>query len=348
MSVYINSASLISPQKTFDGTIATEGRLLHTGVRLSCIEPDYSQLIDPKAIRRMSRIIRMGVAAGKTAVRKAGIEHPDAIIVGTAFGCLEDTHSFISRMTEYGEDMLNPTPFIHSTHNTIAGQIALHFKCHGYNSTYVHRSVSFESALLDGFMQVEDGTVANALIGGTDELIDASFTIMDRMEFYRKDPSDVPFDLSDESGRGTVAGEGAGYFVISGKPSGNIPVKINFVEQLSHLTEEEAATQFHQYASGKYDLILSGHNGDSVNDNIINKLISNIAPDSTTYKFKQLCGEYPTATAFALWLATQLASKELSVKSLQTPDLKEENINNILIINQSGGIHYSIISISAC
>ena len=158
---------------------------MYTGVRLSCVEPNYTELIDPKAIRRMSRIIRMGVAAGKAAVGKAELELPEAIIVGTAFGCLEDTHSFISRMTEYDEDMLNPTPFIHSTHNTNAGQIALHFKCHGYNSTYVHRSVSFESALLDGLMQVEEGAIQNALIGGTDELIDASFTIMGRMGFYR-------------------------------------------------------------------------------------------------------------------------------------------------------------------
>jgi 3-oxoacyl-[acyl-carrier-protein] synthase II len=173
MSVYINSSSMISPQKTFDGKITAEGRLLHTGVRLNCVEPNYAELIDPKAIRRMSRIIRMGVAAGTAAVKKAGLAHPDAIIIGTAFGCLEDTHSFISRMTEYGEDMLNPTPFIHSTHNTIAGQIALHFKCHGYNSTYVHRAVSFESVLLDGFMQVEEGSIGNALIGGTDEMIDA-------------------------------------------------------------------------------------------------------------------------------------------------------------------------------
>jgi len=347
MSVYINSTSLISPQKTFDSTIASEGKLVHSGVRLNCIEPNYAELIDPKAIRRMSRIIRMGVAAVKTAVKKAGIEHPDAIIVGTAFGCLEDTHSFISRMTEYNEDMLNPTPFIHSTHNTIAGQIALHFKCHGYNSTYVHRSVSFESALIDGFMQVQEGAVGNALIGGTDELIDASFTIMDRMGFYRKGASELPFDLNDASGKGTVAGEGAGYFMISGKPSGDHPVQINCVEQFSHLNPEEAASQFQKISSGKYDLILSGHNGDSVNDRIIDSMTDIVAPGTASYKFKQLCGEYPTATAFALWLATEIASKQLSLSSLDASVPVDQDFKNILVINQSGGIHYSFISISA-
>ena len=43
-------------------------------------EPDYRTLLDPKLLRRMSRIIRMGAAAALTCLREAGIAMPDAIV----------------------------------------------------------------------------------------------------------------------------------------------------------------------------------------------------------------------------------------------------------------------------
>ncbi len=45
---------------------------------------------------------------------------PGAIITGTALGCLEDTVTFLTRMIELNEELLPPTAFIQSTHNTVA------------------------------------------------------------------------------------------------------------------------------------------------------------------------------------------------------------------------------------
>src|SRR4029079_11207934 len=94
------------------------------GNRLSCVEPDYKTIIDIKLIRRMSRIIKMGVAAGIECLNEAGISVPDAITTGTAYGCLEDTGVFLSKMVEQNEELLTPTSFIQSTHNTVGAQIA--------------------------------------------------------------------------------------------------------------------------------------------------------------------------------------------------------------------------------
>ncbi len=138
MEIYIQAASAISPQKN------------------SGQEPDYSSLIDPKSIRRMSRIIRMGVGAAAACLRDAGVACPDAIVTGTAYGCLADTGVFLSKMIGQQEEMLPPTAFIQSTHNTVGGQIALLFQCHGYNNTFVHRGFSFESALLDAMLLLRE------------------------------------------------------------------------------------------------------------------------------------------------------------------------------------------------
>ena len=90
---------------------------------------------------------------------------PDAVIAGTGLGCLEDTEKFLGSIYTLQEHLLNPTPFINSTHNTIAGAIALAIKCHGYNATYTHRGFSFESALLDALMLASENPEAAILAG---------------------------------------------------------------------------------------------------------------------------------------------------------------------------------------
>ncbi|HRN48037.1 MAG TPA: beta-ketoacyl synthase chain length factor [Niabella sp.] len=134
--MYIRSASAVSPQASFNQMLSTPA--VYTGDKLNCIEPDYSKYIDPKLIRRMSRIIKMGVAAAMEALKDAELSMPDAIITGTAYGCLADTDAFLSRMVEFNEELLSPTSFIQSTHNTVGAQIALMLHCHHYNNTYVH------------------------------------------------------------------------------------------------------------------------------------------------------------------------------------------------------------------
>ncbi|MCZ2443200.1 MAG: 3-oxoacyl-ACP synthase, partial [Flavobacteriales bacterium] len=119
--MYIRSASAVSPQASFNQMLSTPA--VYTGDKLNCIEPDYSKYIDPKLIRRMSRIIKMGVAAAMEALKDAELSMPDAIITGTAYGCLADTDAFLSRMVEFNEELLSPTSFIQSTHNTVGAQI---------------------------------------------------------------------------------------------------------------------------------------------------------------------------------------------------------------------------------
>jgi len=157
MGIFIKGVGNVSPQKTIDKHIfESEDLLPISSNRLKCIEPDYTQFVDSKQLRRMSRVIRMGVAASFTALKEAKIEKPDAVIVGTALGCLEDTASFLSKLVQNNEEMLSPTAFIYSTHNTIAAQIAYLLNCKGYNSTYVHKNISFESALIDAILLLHE------------------------------------------------------------------------------------------------------------------------------------------------------------------------------------------------
>src|SRR6186713_3358632 len=190
MSVYIKGMGNISPQKTWDENGLLDQPLAYMGDKLSCHEPDYSSYIDPKQLRRMSRIIKMGVAAGSMALKQSGISVPNGIITGTAYGCLDDTGIFLNRMIENKEYALNPTPFIQSTHNTIGSQIALLLQCQGYNQTYTQGGFSFENALLDAMLLLKEDPQKHLLAGGVDETTPASHKIRSRFGLFRKNLSD--------------------------------------------------------------------------------------------------------------------------------------------------------------
>ena len=151
-----------------------------TPANFLCKEPDYTVYIPPMQLRRMSKAVRMGIGASKIALQQAKIEKPDAISIGTAMGCLNDTEVFLKKMVEQEEQMLTPTAFIQSTHNTVGGQIALLYGCNGHNLTYVHRGHSFEQAMLNAYLYLQQHPDENVLVGGIDELTPTSEAILER------------------------------------------------------------------------------------------------------------------------------------------------------------------------
>ena len=91
---------------------------------LFAMEPPYKDYIPPAAIRRMSKSVKMGMVAASVALEQAHLT-PQAIFVGTGMGCLQDSEKFLKTLLDNQEQHLTPTAFIQSTHNTVAGQIAI-------------------------------------------------------------------------------------------------------------------------------------------------------------------------------------------------------------------------------
>lgn len=349
--MYIRAASNISPQNTFGKQPFLNELVEYTGDKLPCIEPDYKTLIDPKLIRRMSRIIKMGVASGMDCLQQAGITAPDAIITGTAYGCLEDTNTFLSKMVQQNEEALAPTAFIQSTHNTISAQIALMLQCHNYNNTFVNGGASFENALLDAMMLLYEGEAANVLVGGIDEITANSHTILKRMGLYKNQPTSN-INLLNTGGKSTMAGEGAAFFLLSGQPSSNDWAKIDGVSGIYKPRNiAEIQQQISNFLSTQntgiddLDLIINGKNGDAKNDGIYKQLQETLFADAPVISYKQLCGEYPTSSAFALWLAANVINTGAlppTIGHTATP------VKKILIYNHYQNIHHSLILLSAC
>jgi 3-oxoacyl-[acyl-carrier-protein] synthase II len=352
MKTFIRAAGNISPQKTFGHTALLQELVIQNGNRLRCTEPDYLRYIDAKFIRRMSRIIKMGTAAAMECLQEAGIQNPDAIVMGTAYGCLEDTGIFLKKMVEQKEEMLTPTAFIQSTHNTIGAQIALLLQCHNYNNTFVHRGFSFESALLDAMMLLEENAATTVLAGAADEITDASHAILSRFGLYKYETI-ANTDLYITHSKGTIAGEGAAFFLLSNQQSEKDyaaldalytfykPADINEIEQqVRNFLSAQALT------AADIDIVMTGSNGDAKGDAVYNELGDTIFKTNTKVNYKHLCGEYPTSTAFALWLAASVIKQGSLPVVLGASSSKK--IKRILIYNHYENIHHSLMLVTAC
>ncbi len=349
--IYIRATGNISPQKTFGQVDFLTEPVVHTGTRLTCLEPDYKEIIDVKLIRRMSRIIKMGVAAAMECLKEAGVGVPDAVVTGTAYGCLQDTEVFLTRIVENKEEMLTPTAFIQSTHNTVGAQIALMLQCHQYNNTFVHRGLSFESALLDGMMLLLENPDARVLAGAVDEITNTSHTLLNRMGLYRQDPVSSP-DLFTTRSRGTIAGEGAAFFLLTGQASPADIARLDVITTFynpGNITEtERLISSFLASRSIRMDdidILVTGRNGDEKNDQVYDQLQASALKGPQSVNYKHLCGEYPTSTAFALWLAANI----LKTGRLPTAiGARTAPIRRILIYNHSHNRHHSLLLVSAC
>jgi 3-oxoacyl-[acyl-carrier-protein] synthase II len=352
--MYLKSTGNISPQRTFGNNFPPGEAQEYTGNWLSCIEPDYREFIDVKSIRRMSRIIKMGVAAGMSCLKEAGISSPDAIITGTAYGCLQDTEVFLTKMVENNEELLTPTAFIQSTHNTVGAQIALMVGCHGYNNTFVHRGFSFETALLDAKLQLEETEINNVLVGGLDEITESSHAILNRMGIYRQGPVSN-LDLFSVPSKGTIAGEGAAFFLVTARPSGNDYARLEAVQTFYKPIDEDEIRRTildflssSSYGINDIDLLIEGRNGDFRGDGLYDRLARTLFQSTQSIPYKHLCGEYPTSSAFALWLACVILKSGQPFVSGKQEKAGAKPVKRILIYNEVQNIHHSLFLVTAC
>jgi 3-oxoacyl-[acyl-carrier-protein] synthase II len=355
MEAFIDGRCAISPQDSFNRENIFEEIISSDNIRsLRCVEPQYSQFLDPMASRRMSRIMKMSISASIRSLREAGLAVPDAVVAGTGLGCLEDTEKFLRSMIVSNEGLLNPTPFINSTHNTIAASIAILLKCYGYNNTFSHRGFSFESALLDSLMLLNEGRVENVLVGSADEIIKESLSITDRLGFWRKEAINN-IHLLDHQGKGSLPGEGTAFFLLNKNQTNNSIAKIlsvsTFYKPDEYSVIQKNISEFLKDNSGESfvpDLAILGLNGDERTDNIYQRLRDDLLKEVPCTYYKHLCGEYDTSSSFALYLATCLIRDQKIPEIIRLDNKPVEKIKTILIYNNLRNNHHSMILLSAC
>lgn len=340
MHAYVNAIGLISPQHTLENDFTCN--LPHEGeVVLRCQEPVYKELINPVQLRRMSRILKLSLAASQLCLNRAGECQPDAIVVGTGLGCVNDLELFLTSMLKENEQSLSPIPFINSSHNTVAAQIARNLQNHGYNSTFCHRGISFESALQDALMLIHGNEANNVLLGGVDEFSEHYYALLNQLGMFK----------NDNHAYGALCGEGAGFFLLSNHLTDKTYSQIRAVHSAYSSFDAQDIHQFISTFLLRNNLSISdithvmlGISGDRDSDAVYADLTDNYLPaQSSVISYKHLCGEYTTSGAFALALASDaLLSGCFPASSIYRQGNAEE-ITRVLIYNHYRNTNHSAI-----
>lgn len=333
--VFIGGASQISVQQPLSEEWF-ENPVFYNEKYIRALAPDYKQFIDPKAARRMGAVLKRALTTALSALKNRDISDLQAIITGTGLGCIENTEKFLRAMVVDGEQLLTPTYFMQSTHNTISSQVALNLHCHGYNCTYSQRGVSFESALQDAFLQFKLGKIGNALVGGHDEMTPDYYDLLDKVRFWD----------------GTFAGETALTLFLENKRKADTWCELLDIQLLFHPAKDELQTavdamlQRHGLVRGHISAVMTGRN-DNAQNNAPYDIVNEMFPSASELRFKHLFGDGFTMSAMGIYAAAVCLKNGKIPSFLTNNNAKNiEKPRNILVVNHYKDLEYSLSLLS--
>lgn len=317
-----------------------------TAAMFKAIEPAYQQFISPGESRRWSKACRMGVYSALQAIRQVNLREPiGAVTVGTGVGGLDCSERFQRAIVEQQEAGLSPTLFLQSLHSSVSGQIALSLQCKGYNMTYTHRGVAFESALLDAVLLMdEEPELARVLVGGVDEVAPVYLESLRRAGYLQQPDA----DFSD----GIVPGEGATFFVVGATQTPDSLAVIRDLRLVHSVADETALKQkinelleSNQLSIPDVDLVLTGLCGHPAWDRKLAAWTAQLPESVYNLPFKIWCGESHTASAFATGLAVRFLSGDYPEETNSWPHPAPPR--TILIVNHYQDANYGILLLTA-
>ena len=329
--MHIIDISCISPQDTYGDLCFNSGVIPHTGHHYLAKEPNYKSFISRGALRRMGKASRLGIGAGYPLIKlHANI---DGIIISTGNGGLGECVQFLDQIIKYDEGTLTPTHFVNSTANSISGSLALSSKNTGYNATHVGQGFGFEAALLDAMMHLKDGNTNTFLVGNVDEASDYNSNIERHRGSFKKETTTSDTLLKSTS-HGTVMGEGSAMFIVSNSAQNKIAsvMDVGMIQSSNTKDVQEAILHFiakNSLQPSDIDTLILGLNGDGIGDQFYHQILEINFPTQKILSFKNLVGDYPTVSGFALWLALQKG--HIPIEAIYRKGKKESNL--ILIYN---------------
>ncbi len=351
-NIYIQSAAQISIQSPLCDDWF-EQPTWHTEPQVRAVEPNFRDFLEAGELRRIGRIQKRALVTALKALSQSDLSMPDAIITSTGLGCVENTEKFLSAMVREGEEYLQPTHFMQSTHNTISSQIAVKLGCHGYNNTHVNDGVTFESALLDAVMNFELGRFSSALITANDELTPAYFELLGQIGYWKRGPHTQQTLLEAQSD-GAFAGEVSAAFVLENTPKPHTLCALRAVEVLHAPKEQQLQRSIERILTDNnlrqsdISAVMIGKSGDCSNDAVYNHLCPKLFGQTPLAWYKHIFGESYTASGLGMYAAVVCLNRgyipahlSLSGKAIEWPQ-------NILMYNHFKNREHSLVLLSLC
>lgn len=339
--IYIRAANQISIQKPLSEEWM-EQPVAYAEQYVRAIDPDFKEYVSPLEARRMGKLLKRALAVTQKTMKDACVECPDAIITGTGLGCIWNTEQFLEALCHEGENVQKPTLFMQSTHNTISSQLAIRIKCHGYNNTYSHKGMSFESALLDAVVQMKLGRLRNAIVGADDEMSSSYFTLLQRIGYVGGNM------------QGTC-GEAAVSLFLSSEESGAL-CELSALRMIYRPTfrqlEDALNTVLQECGIKKEDIdaVVTGVNGKPENDIVYDDVCNKLFERTPWMRYKNVFGECYSSSAFAVYAAAHCLKKGFLPVHLHDGNepFRGSKPTVILLFNQYEKKNFSFTVLKAC
>ncbi|MGH7990662.1 MAG: beta-ketoacyl synthase chain length factor, partial [Limisphaerales bacterium] len=265
----------------------------------SCGALADTALLTPNQRRRFGRLVQMSLIAA----RRSHAPDPSqrlAVAVGTGLGCLEDAGIFLENLISKDEREPMPARFPNSVHNAPAAQIAIDQDACAMNSAPTMGEISFESALWQGMRQLAIGEADCALVGAVDELNKYPLAIGKRWKLWNKK---------------TIPGEGVMIASLTRAENSATPLACVTTVRLGRWRKPFDAGREADWIAAAVDLknveiILSGAKGwpdlDENYSAVVAALSARAGRKLEHQTYKQLCGEFHSASAFGFSVAVNL------------------------------------------
>ncbi|MBO6078421.1 MAG: beta-ketoacyl synthase chain length factor [Bacteroidaceae bacterium] len=325
-SIKVLSAKQISIQKPLSEEWM-ESPEIYQDSYVKAIDPDFKQFISAGDARRLGKLLKRALATSLSVLQEGGITNPDAIVTGTGFGSVENTELFLDAMVREGEQMLKPTQFMQSTHNTASSLIGINTHSHGYNSTYTQKGLSFDSALYDAWLQFRLGKINSALVGGHDEMTPVFAGFM-RKAGHVKD--------------GEICSEAAVSVLLSSQPDAPALCTLEGLKLLNEPEPAELADAIRSITGGNVpSAIMTGMSGNSENDSWYG-FLRDLLPGVPLLRYKHLFGVNFSSSAIGFYAVACCIKKGIIPACLALDGAPVKTDQGILIVNAVEGRHYSI------
>lgn len=256
--------------------------------------------LTPNQRRRLSRLQQMALITARKS------HAPDAaqrvsVTIGTGLGCLEDAGAFIENLIAKDEREPMPSRFPNSVHNSPAGQVAIDQAAQAMNSAPTVGEITFESALWLGFSQLAVDEADCALVGAVDEADKYLLSIGQRWGAWNEK---------------IIPGEGA--VVASLMPAAKAArplARVTAVKLGRYRSPFNAAAEADWIMAAvdlaQVDVFLSGAHGfqklEPMYQAVAAELQRRAGKNLEHQTYKQLCGEFHSASAFGFSVAVNLA-----------------------------------------
>jgi 3-oxoacyl-(acyl-carrier-protein) synthase len=272
--------------------------------------------LTPNQRRRMSRMTQMAVLAARRSLKPDPAKRL-AVVIGTGFGCLEEGGIFLENLIAKDEREPMPARFPGSVHNAPSAQVAIDLGARGLNSAPTASEISFECALWQGMRQVAIGETDCALVGAVDELNKYPLSIGKRWGIWTE-------QLRPGEGAMMASLEAAG-------SSATVPLAQVTTVRLGRYrrpfdAEREADWIAESVDLTKVDVLLTGAKGwpllDPMYASLAQVLSRRVNRPLIQRTYKDMCGEFHSASAFGFSMAVDMARQERRTVLLYTLALR--------------------------